>query len=681
MKRFLYAIFAVSALVGCSKSEVEEIVCEPEQPAEPVLTYTEVGAVSGGDTRATFGADLEAYWQEDDQILTVQSLSTTDTYRTNFGESWLGGYTDVPASASAMPLKSGAGTAAARFGGEVGDYLDGAASYIHFAYPAAGTTLTTLTKVSNQPSGGVESRKTTTTCTFTAGAEQDGVWQPSLFASTSETVALNADLGEVRFTNLNSALGIRVFEQDGTTPKPVEYIKITATNNIVGTISATTPESPYGSPLSADMFAVNATGNTVTASQLWRVEPLGDNHEYRFEVLPVDAGEITIELIDEKGSSVVRRVTLGKPFAANCRHGVKVTWDTASITAGDATSWYEDYAGNSLTSYSRDEISVRDIRISGITAADITEAGVKVDGTNYPVQTDWSGMRNLVFSVAGIASGEHTVAPYAKLTDGTEITAAPQQVIVMSAGSMNSKIYSAYNERNNALHGSRIYADSSIDPYTDTNLVSRSTLYCAGTEAGQSASVNVESEELAWQQWDNCYVSVTLKNGYTFTSAATTVQVTGIPYSHRFHNSGEDLDGWYVGGSYAWKWDGLNLLPKKNADGYISKKFHLPEALTLNYHAEAKYYHGTAGSNKATIYVGPSAAQSAPNKDAGAGATSYSFQNAITLNADGNRAKWDNSIALSPDRPYMTVSHNNPAYYSFLSVTGYLGPYSISVTY
>ncbi len=583
MKKFLYSILAVATLAGCANNEIDEAVpSEDTIVNEPVPVYVEVGAAAGIQTKASFDGELAAYWEAGDQILAVQGLSTTDERRNNISFTW----TDVPATASTMELVSGDGTPNARFAGEVNDYIDGSASYIHFAYPAAGASLSTNVSLDFNTIN-VSDRKATTTCSFTVPASQDGKWTPAMFATTPAAIALGASVGDITFTNVNSCLAVRVFEKDGTTPKQIESVTITAANNFVGTISATTPVSKNGNPLTADIFASSATGNTITATNLGGIAALGGNYEYRFEVLPVDAGSINIEIVDAAGSVVTRTVNLGKAFEANKRHGVKVTWDPASITMNNATSWYEDYAGNAATALSPGAVYANGIKITGVAASEVKEVGLKINGTNNAVSTDWSAMRNIELSKAGLASGKYDVQAYAILSDNTEIATDVKSIEVMGAGvTANNQVYSSYSVNgvdtpNNSLNGSRIYADMTTnDAYVNENLVNATTIYYGDTSAS-AAGVKAETGNAAWASY-NSHATLTLKNGYTLSSPAYTTHVTGIPFEADWskNNYAASEDGWkYHSSSDAGEY---LTIGSKTKGGFVTPAFNVPTDINLN---------------------------------------------------------------------------------------------------
>ncbi len=580
------AIFAM-ALAGCTNSDEEEIICDDGvgQPAEPVSVYVEVGATSGVDTKASFDKDLKAFWEAGDQILLVAGRAVNKGYQAAFSPD------TETIQAGTLTLEEGEGTNSAVFRGTVSSPALTTDRYFHFAYPAALSALSTSTKKSNAVGGtDAEKGESYTYCTLTIPAAQDGVWQPSMFASTQNKTRIENLAGDgAHFTNLNSALGIRVYEKDGTTPKQVESITVAAANAIVGTFSATTPQDGR---LTADLFATNASGKSITATGLTQVGKLGNDYEYRFEVLPVDAGSITVTLTDARGSVVERTFSLGKAFRRNYRHGVKVVWDSASINAGDATSWYEDYAGNASTSLSMGTVYVSGVSLHGVVESDVVETGLKINGTYNPLE-----IVNAQFIKSGLASGSYSVVPYAKLADGEEIAAAEQTVVVMADEKLTASIYSSYNDRNNSLNGNRIYSNASINAYVNANLVQSATLYYDGGSKSVSNAVNVESDDVAWKTYSNCYVTVTLKNGYTFSSAPVITHVTGIPYSITA-NSGTP-SGWTTSNTETWE-SHLALLPQ-NAYA-LSPAFHVPATYGVKA-TISTYAYKSAGTYKPKVYV------------------------------------------------------------------------------
>ena len=514
-KRILCAISVAALAAGCAQDMTEDVAPAPVT-SEGVVRYAEIG-VGADDTRASYDAGLKAYWEPGDQMKIVQGKVSSKTWTAGGGTETRDGET--------IELVEGDGTNTAVFGGNVTTYVDDQ-RYFHFVYPAAYSTISTSTVLPAITGWSISS---TTTCSLTIPSAQDGKWTPYLWASSDSKTTLDA-LTQVSMKTLNGAIAIRVFESDGVTPKPVRSISVTADVPIVGTFSATTGDDGSLADVS---FSFSGSSNVITADNLSSMAKVGDYYEYRLEVAPVTVSSLTIVLTDDSGSSVTRSVG-SKTFRAKTRTGFNVKWDQASISMEDVTSWYTDYIGNNLTELEPGTLYARNIRIAGISSDKVAERGVKVNGTVYPSQET-----SLTFNmeVGGLSSGEYSVVPYARLSDGTEVVAEAQKVIVTGDLAIASHtIRSSYNSngsvaKDNGLDGSTIYASVSInDDYVVSNLVNSVVLhYGASTLAGNIGS-EFSAGNLAWGEYDNCRIDITLKNGYVMSTPSYTVHITGLPY-------------------------------------------------------------------------------------------------------------------------------------------------------
>lgn len=552
-KRILCAISVAALAAGCAQDVTEDVAPAPVT-SEGVVRYAEIG-VGADDTRASYDAGLKAYWEPGDQMKIVQGkvkeVGSMEATVTKEGE--------------IIELVSGDGTNTAVFGGNVTTYVDDE-HYFHFVYPAANSTISTT---------GDWRFNNTTTCSLTIPSAQDGKWTPYLWASSDSKTTLDA-LTQVSMKTLNGAIAIRVFESDGVTPKPVRSISVTADVPIVGTFSATTGDDGSLADVS---FSFSGSSNVITADNLSSMAKVGDYYEYRLEVAPVTVSSLTIVLTDDSGSSVTRSVG-SKTFRAKTRTGFNVKWDQASISMEDVTSWYTDYIGNNLTELEPGTLYARNIRIAGISSDKVAERGVKVNGTVYPSQET-----SLTFNmeVGGLSSGEYSVVPYARLSDGTEVVAEAQKVIVTGDLAIASHtIRSSYNSngsvaKDNGLDGSTIYASVSVnDDYVVSNLVNSVVLhYGASTLAGNIGS-EFSAGNLAWGEYDNCRIDITLKNGYVMSTPSYTVNVTGLPYII------DPVDGapsGWTSNNVSYSSFSRNYMLLNTSTAYaISPKFHVPNS-------------------------------------------------------------------------------------------------------
>lgn len=595
-KRTVCAIFAAALATGCAQEATEDVAQAPAA-SEAVVRYAEIGVgADETDTRASYDADLKAYWEPGDQMKIVQGKVSSET--------WVPlGRTETK-EGETIELVKGDGTNTAVFGGNVTTYVDDQ-RYFHFVYPAAYSTISTSTVLPATAFGNVSS---TTTCNLTIPSVQDGKWTPYLWASSDSKTTLDA-LTQVSMKTLNGAIAIRVFESDGVTPKPVRSISVTADVPIVGTFSATTGDDGSLADVS---FSFSGSSNVITADNLSSMAKVGDYYEYRLEVAPVSVSSLSITVTDDSGSSVTRSVG-SKTFRAKTRTGFNVKWDPASISMEDVTSWYTDYIGNNLTELEPGTLYARNIRIAGISSDKVAERGVKVNGTVYPSQET-----SLTFNmeVGGLSSGEYSVVPYARLSDGTEVVAEAQKVIVTGDLAIASHtIRSSYNSngsvaKDNGLDGNTIYASVSVnDDYVVSNLVNSVVLhYGASTLAGNIGS-EFSAGNLAWGGYDS-RIDITLKNGYVMSTPSYTVHVTGIPYSITSFSSANPT-GWSV--SNVDTADSNTLRFNTTVAYAILPAFHIAgDSFGVNVSLEAYAYGGSIpGNYKPSVYVSASSSASA----------------------------------------------------------------------
>lgn len=596
MKKILFCMIGAALVAGCSKNETKDL--NPQNPDVSESVYVELSASAGNDSRATYDYSLHAYWESGDQILGVQG----------FACGWAANGNKQTINANTLDLLSGDNTAIANFGGNIGTQRN-AATYFHFAYPASRANLSTYGEVGAWDFS-VSSSTQTTTCTFTVPAEQDGKWTPFLCASTAEKVTV-ANIRDVDFgKSRNAAFGIRVFEIDKTTPKKLAYIEIVAANNIVGTLSKTTANDGSFDGLT---FDVNATGNTITATNPQYTEGVDGNgrtyYEYRFEVLPVESGAIKLTLVADDGSQV-ERVASTKAFKANKRSGVNVIWDAAQVAMDSPTSWYEDSDASAVSSLKENTLYVNNIKVSGVAASRIQEIGVyvKVPGATdfYKVSLGQGVLQiDSDYIAANGGSGVYTVYPYTKIEGvADEIVGGEQEVIVTNELSIASHtIRSSYNSndkvaKTNDFAGDKIGATVSLnDVYAQANLVSSVTLHYGSATANGNAGSEFTTSSLGWQAYNNCYVEVVMKNGLTYRTNAYTINVTGLPLViDRFSSV---PSGWSQSNTSTYQ-DCVCLKP--NTANVTTPAFFIPSTFGVTAAISAYAYSGIRGNNR-NVYI------------------------------------------------------------------------------
>ena len=588
MKKIFISILSVAMFAACAKSETEEIApIAPEPEDEAQTVYVEIGATTGSETKATYDENLKAYWEAGDQILAVQGHACD----------WKAGGNDKTVYANNLNLQSGDYTNSAVFAGNISTQTSNA-KYFHFAYPATNTVLSTHGNINAFNTSNTQ----TATCTYTVPTEQDGKWTPFLCASTTEKTTATAITGIDFGTSLNACFAVRVFENDKTTPKKIKSITITAENNIAGTISATTAND---GAFSADMFTCNGVGNTVTADNLQNIETLGGLYEYRFEVLPVEAGVLTLTVTDEAGS-VITRQTSAKTFRANARGGVNVYWDEAIILMDTPLSWYEDTTKDHLSTLAPKSIYAQNVNISGVGIDGITEVGIYVNGEKKP-----NDNKALQFDKQVVVpeSGEYIVEPYAILANGTEIKGAGQTVIVTDKlDILSHNISSSYNSngtvsKTNDIEGDKIKASYLInDSYANANLIKSIRFVSDEISADMEADKEFTSAALDPQAYNNCHIVIEFQNGYVINTPAYTINVTGVPYSINFTNG--NPTNWSTNNtdkSSLGNWLKLNT----GTAWIISPRFIVPEYCDVIATINAGAY-ASAGTYKPNIYISAS---------------------------------------------------------------------------
>ena len=656
MKKILFCMIGAALVAGCSKNETEDL--NPKNPDVSELVYVELSASAGNDSRATYDDLLHAYWESGDQILGVQG----------FACGWAAGGNEKTINANTLDLLSGENTAMANFGGNIGTQRN-AATYFHFAYPASSAKLSTYGKVGAWDFD-VSSSTQTTTCTFTVPAEQDGKWTPFLCASTAEKVTV-ANIRDVDFgKSRNAAFGIRVFETDKTTPKKLSSIEIVAANNIVGTLSKTTANDGSFDGLT---FDVNATGNTITATNPQYTEGVDGNgrtyYEYRFEVLPVESGAITLTLVADDGSQV-ERVASTKAFTANKRSGVNVIWDVAQVAMDAPTSWYEDSDASEISPLKENAVYVNNVNVSGVAASKVQELGVyvKAPGTTdfYKVSLGQGVLQiESDYVAASGGSGVYTVYPYVKIEGvADEIVGGEQEVIVTNELSIASHtIRSSYNTndkvaKTNDFAGDKIGATVSLnDVYAQANLIASVTLHYGDASLTGNAGSEFTTSSLGWQAYNNCYVEVVMKNGLTYRTNAYTINVTGLPYTYTFE--GKKLNTikteWTCNGNID---DELIIAHNKDNAGFIvSKMFYLPNDndIQLSFTLIHRYYRATISSGSANAYVGVTS-------NTNSASTNGVKCTASSTNGTGGKRTNNGNIVLTKSAKYVSVSADKNDY-------------------
>ena len=583
---------------ACAKTETEDVIpVNPEPEDEAQTVYVEIGATTGSDTKATYDKDLNAYWEAGDQILAVQGHACN----------WVAGGNKDTVKARELNILSGELTNSAIFKGTITTQSNDA-KYFHFAYPTTNTELYTYGEIGAFGTNNSQ----TTTCTYTVPAEQDGKWTPFLCTSTTEKTTAanitNIDFGESR----NACFAVRVYGSDKTTPKKIKSITITAENNIIGTLSATTEND---ASFANKTFGISGGGNTITADNLQNIEPLNGIYEYRFEVLPsepnTNSGKITLTITDESGSVITRQAS-AKAFNANICSGVKVYWDAAGISM-DATTWFEDScAKNELSALSSANTIYCNVTLFGIGADDIKEKGVLVNGTEDYKNNDSSHKFSSEIAATN-GNGEYTVQAYAILNDGTELKTDEKIVYIVDEKVLpaitSHTIRSSYNnngivDKTNDFNGNLIKANVSLnDCWASNNLVESVTLVYDGLTEAMTVGTELE-KSVDSRAYKNTHIDVKFSNGHHIYTPKYEINVTGIPYNINFDSTSPA--GWEVNNLK--KNPGIYL---SATTGYcLSPKFYVPQDLNVSVSVPVYAYcastFGLEKRYKPSVYVSAS---------------------------------------------------------------------------
>lgn len=653
MKRRLIWIASLLLAAGCADTNEEQLAPVTEGgEQEPVMEtfHVRVGAVTGEDeeSRASFDADLRAYWESGDRIKGLMGLAKSGQY----------GSGSKTYNGDDLVLESGVGTSRGIFSGQMTNPTGTKdAQYFHFIYPAQSGTLSLQVNKSFVNA----SKDHPVTCTVAIPAEQEGRWIPYMWATTAERTGWD-NLANVPFNILNGALAIRVYESDRTTPKQLSAISVRATgaaDRLVGTWTATTNDA-----LSADKFQLSATGSTIEAAGLERIEPLNGLYEYRLNVVPGSVEGLEITLIGADGTKTTRHAN-AKEFKANTRSGLNVYWDDATITMDRAASWYEDRTLEGGLLY-------LDATVAGASASAVEEIGYTIDGTEHPVA---SGL-TLTERIA-LPAGRYTVGVYAKV-NGKTLVSDTKEMIVTPVPTLTNTIRTSCTNNGayrttNALNGDTIEAAYTLSDPFFSGLLSSVDLVCDTGTLG-SLLQNTTLTAPAPGSYAKCRVVATLQNGYAFEGASYDTHVSGIPCNYQFYDKNDNdvaRNGWICNNT---KWSSSYLDIFDN-NARAVKTFNMLQAESVSYRLNLKYYFSNAlRKQSATVYAGAASSQNGPSNNA----SSHAIQSNISTGT-GGRTDLNGAVRLDSTTPWFMISHNNPSKSGVGSI--YLGLYSIDLKY
>ncbi|MBQ2992988.1 MAG: hypothetical protein IJE21_03735 [Alistipes sp.] len=552
MKRlFLPILLAAIGFVGCSQSDMTEIAPEIQMGT----TDFGVGAGQGNESRASYDEDLKFFWEAGDEIAVLQDC--------------VGGYQQ------SLTLFDGEMTNEGFFRNTSYEYVMGTMANFHFVYPAS---------LANLASKSI------------ALPAQDGVWTPILVASTDK--ANIKDLQSVKLQSIAGALAIRVFQNDKKTPYRVKTVTVSGTKpflgEFVGVLDAE-GKMTYTPSATESSFTANVEGIELNAD---------NNYEYRFEVLPVTAGVVTVTLTDVDGNVITLSTSGEKTFKVNTRTAVNVAWDP-TLSIGEVTSWYEEAVANGSSSIAPSTIYIKGVKSNG----GIGSPKILLDGSVYPHTTLSDG----TYVLSNVPSGEHTVRATVGQPDGSSETTDAQtvQVTTIPTVSYTARSTYAYNngtkvrENNESNRTSILFEGMTIsgsDDYTTSKLNLSNVAFVYGSS---SATVSSSASSASPTRIDNvavgaysCYVKVPLSANakVTISSPASTIYVTGLPLSVSGAKDNYTNNGWSIS-SYR---DVITYFAIYNNETITSPQLYMPnDSFTTD--LDGSRSSGTGGS----ISVGP----------------------------------------------------------------------------
>ncbi len=711
MKKLFVSILALAAFAAC-QSDFNDVTTntpglgDDVVPEGMVRIYAEVG-VGEEETKATYGDDLSALWEKNDQIAILQESAN---YNAPFS------------TVNKLSIKSGAGTNYAAFNGDITVPTESPRRY-HIAYPADAVSFETNVIVSKSGETTYAYNDGSYQCGYwygtanftytynstlkiTVPASQNGKWEPYMYASTEEAVNSNG-IGAKTLTTLTGAIAVRAFESDGKTPMQLRSIAVTASAPIAGAFSGTAvsagtmsvtgdPTPTEYSVVSADdivwyegytkgkakaeellisksqtsiptsvtptselSLAFNGDIYTVGAENMDIVADNDGNYTYCLNVAPFKDATLTIMATAMDGSTLIRTIDKSWSLDAGHRAGFSFTWEDMGLSSGTVETWYDSYENDHNCALAKSAIYVNDISVKGVSADQVTAVGVRVYDANGNIykETVEEGVLSLPqVVVSDVKSGTYTVCAYAKVSVGGEekellgsvvtrnVTSEPVDAsIIQSSYSKNGKADPTNSIGGRELQITPKFSDANIP----ANLVESCTVVYGDTTVNGTLNSTIVKDELTLGQY-SCYVEIKLTNGYICKSGTYTTHVIGIPYTMNVSSNG---DFWTEEGNVNWNTDGGVRLGYNQWSGeaYIqSKPFHIPANITVKVTANGTVS-GTGSwikvSNTATITVGSSTVVS--NTKEGNGDQAWSCSSAsASMSSSSNTIKCHSSYNL-----------------------------------
>ena len=705
MKKLFVSILALTAFVACQSGfDGAEVVVPSQNGANYGGSHTIYAEVGVGEvTKATYGDDFSAMWEEGDQLALLQEHAD---YGKTFGV------------VNKLNIKEGWGTSFAKFNGDISVDATSPRVY-HIAYPAEAVTFgtsMTLTKngettYTTKDSGSIlgstmafyaasanYTYNYTATLNVTVPTTQNGEWTPYMYASTTEAVS-SMGIGTQKLTTLTGAIAIRAFEADGVTPKQLASVSIMSgdapiAGAFVGTSESTASATVNGAYTSDDYSTVRdddtsssmpgrtkgkaeadkllasaaqsfepstvtatksmslafaGTATTIEATNLENVSMDKDGfYTYHINVVPATVGSLTIVATAADGSSIVKSIN-NQTFKASARKGYTLKWEEATLTCGSVETWFDNYSSDASFNLEGSTIYANNIKVEGVDAENVQAIALVVGDQVYGMQSGVAEVAQI--KAEGLASGNYTAFVYASVkVNGKvrDLTAAVGNYNVTTIPTVTSNIYSSYSKNgakalNNDVYGNEIRATATLsDSYIQANLVQSAALVYGNSSVAMN--IGQECKGTAIYGAHTTSVKVVLKNGCTITSASCTTHVTGIPYHADWRNS--DYSGWKF----------VNISDKGSslqvANGklgcIISPAFHIPDGSCSVNAAIAASTNATSSGNYTTSYVYAGTQSSSASES---GATASVNYNSSASNPDAPLASANSAINLTTSNP------------------------------
>ena len=596
MKKILFSILALATIVGCSTDATE---IAPQMP----LYTTSFEVEAGTDQSRAIYNDLAFSWEAGDKLYAIQGAAGS--------------------VANTIALNEIFDNGVAWFRCPDFAYASQSEHLFHFVYSVNDVTL------------GYNSAE------IAVPATQDGVWRPVL-TGTSNTPSTVTHIAGVGLSQQTAALAIRVYSNNKSDALQVKTITVTGEKPFLGSLIGSLDAN------GKMVYTTNATINTFTTDVSSIALNEKGQYEYLFEVLPVNAGKLTVTLTDFDGRVLTLSTSGEKEFKANTRTAINAAW-VPTINYSEITSMYEDTVANGTTGLEPSAIYIRNLNIGG--GYGDPQILVNSKAVAYTVEA------NNTYVVRGVASGEHTVRIAVPQPDGSLKVSSGEQVEVTVVPTINYSARStyAYNNgtkvlENNFDNRTSILFEgvtiSNSDDFTNSKLDLNNIKFVYGsstatvTSAASSSSPTTVNNNVALGA-HSCYVAVPLKANAnaTVNSAASTIYVTGVPYT--ISGKGQSsLSGWTNSNTQSY---GGYLLLKDKDGSYVQSPnlFYASDACTYQTKVSAWVYKYTGSFTSLTCKLAMSMIP-----DNGTSYTSTSISGGVSADAG--------SIAGAVKEHYMT---------------------------